>query len=150
MKRITKLSLVLLAALPLLFATTSCSEEFQVEESQLVGTWYFPLSNSLVDTATGFDWRGAKMIIKSTDTLTVNALPGTVFTWLLRDNSVTAINEGPAVGEQRIIAFTVYEATSSSLKINGKYRYQYDGENTPMGDISCTLTHTDPNAVAGK
>lgn len=126
--------------------TVSCKKEFQVEESQISGKWYFPLTLA-PDTITGFNWAGAEMTFKS-DTMVVNTLPGKIFKWTLRDNNVTAVCTPRAnVEESWVVAFTVYEATQNSLKINGKYRYIYYEDNKVMGDISCTLTHTNPNAA---
>lgn len=141
-KNIFSIAAALLIAVSAL-SSVSCTKEFQVEESQLYGTWYFPL-NLAPDTATGFNWAGAEMIIKNNDTLVVNP-EGKSFRWTLRDNNVTAICQPRAnVDESWIIAFTVYDATSSSLQIKGKYRYNYQGDNMVRGDISCTLSKTNP------
>ena len=130
---------VLIAAASLF--TVSCSDDFQVEESQLYGKWYFPLDLA-PDTVTGFNWAGNEMTIKAPDTMRV---AGKTFIWTLRDNNVTGTYKPRAnVDESWVVAFTVYEATSNSLKISGKYRYLYQGDNTVLGDLSCTLTHTNP------
>lgn len=144
MKAFMKIGMVLFVAASL-FATTSCTEEFQVEESQICGTWYFPLTLA-PDTTTGFNWAGAEMIIKAPDTMWVNLEPGKTFFWTLRGNNVTGTwtNPHPTMDERYVVAFTVYEATPNSLKITGKYRYIYNGENTVRGDISCTLSKTKP------
>ena len=143
-KNLCLIATVVFIAAASLFSV-SCTKEFQVEESQLSGKWYFPLDLA-PDTTTGFNWAGAEMIIKPTDTLLVNAAPGKVFLWNLRGNSVTATCKPRAnVDESWVIAFTVYEADAKSLKINGKYRYLYFGDNTEIGNLSCTLTRTNPN-----
>ena len=143
MKTFFKLGMLLFVAATL-FTTTSCSKEFQVEESQLTGTWYFPLTLA-PDTVTGFNWAGAEMIIKPVDTLVVNTEPGKIFKWILRDNTVTATCTPRAnVDEHLVITFTVYDATSKTLQIEGKYRYLYEGTNTVRGNLSCTLSRTRP------
>lgn len=120
--------------------TVSCTEEFQVEESQLAGQWYFPL-NLAVDTVTGFNWAGLDMTFRH-DTMWV---AGKTFIWTLRGNNVTATCKPRAnVEESWVVAFTVYEADAKSMKISGKYRYLYGEDNTVLGDISCTLTRTNP------
>lgn len=125
------------------FFTVSCTEEFQVEESQFTGKWYFPL-NLAPDTVTGFNWAGAEMKF-SHDTLLINSEPGKTFIWTLRDNNLTATCTPRAnVDEHYVVAFTVYEASGSSMKIKGKYRYIYQGDNMVRGDISCTLSRTNP------
>lgn len=126
------------------FSSVSCTDEFQVQEKQLYGKWYFPL-NLAPDTITGFNWAGAEMVIKAPDTMLVNAAPGKTFLWTLRGNSVTATCKPRAnVAESWVVAFTVYELGANSMKITGKYRYLYDEDNTAIGDITCTLTHSNP------
>lgn len=129
--------------------SVSCTEEFQVEESQLYGKWYFP-ANLAPDTVTGFDWAGADMTLRH-DTMWVSTAPGKLFKWTLRGNNVTGTYTPRAnVEESWVVAFTVYEASANSLKVKGKYRYIYYEENTPMGEFDCTLTHTNPTAPASK
>jgi hypothetical protein len=141
MKSIFKLGMLLFVAASL-FATTSCTKEFEVQPDQLYGTWYFP-ANLPVDTLTGFNWAGAEMIIKAPDTIWVNYEPGKTFLWTLRGNNVTATcTPRSNVDEHYVIAFTVYEATKKSLKIEGKYRYLYNGDNMERGKLSCTLVNT--------
>ena len=151
-KNISLIAVALLIASASLF-TVSCQDEFQVEESQLYGTWYFPLDLA-VDTATGFNWAGHSLIIKAPDTMWVQQFgksPESAFLWTLRGNNVTATLKPRAnVDESYVVAFTVYEATANSLKIAGKYRYLYNGDNTVRGDISCTLSKTNPNTAPGK
>ncbi len=143
MKVFTRIGLLLFVAASL-FATTSCQDEFQVEENQICGTWYFPLTLA-PDTTTGFNWAGAEMIIKPTDTMYVNYEAGKIFLWNLRGNSVTATCTPLAnVDEHWVVAFTVYDVTKNTMKITGKYRYIYYEDNTEMGDISCTLSKTPP------
>lgn len=137
MKTITKLFALLVVALSLF--TTACSEEFVVEKSQLVGIWEFP-ENLAPDTISGLNWASARMNIRNEDTITVNTEAGKVFLWTLRDNNVTATaTPRPNVPESWVIAFTVEDVNSKELKINGKYRHIYNDDNTPLGDISCTL-----------
>ena len=130
-------------------SSVSCTEEFQVEESQLYGTWYFPL-NLAADTNTGFNWAGDSIVIKAPDTMWVQDFgmgKEAAFLWTLRGNNFTAIRTPRAnVDEHYVVAFTVYEASGSSMKISGKYRYIYYDENIPRGDISCTLSRTKPTA----
>ena len=151
MKKINKITVLLVAAVSLTAAvlTTSCQkDELVVEPSQLYGTWYFPL-NMQPDTLTGFNWAGAVMTIKAPDTLLVSTEFGKTFRWTLRDNSVTATCTPRAnVDEHWVIAFTIHEAEAKKMKITGKYRYLYNGDNTPKYDISCTLSKTPP--AAGK
>ena len=138
-----------LIAIALVIAATSllnvsCSKEFQVEKNQLYGTWYFP-STLAPDTLTGFNWAAASMTIKAPDTMLVNAEPGKVFIWTLRDNNVTATCTPRAnVDEHYVIAFTVNEIDAKTMKIVGKYRYLYMGDNQVWGNISCTLSKTPP------
>lgn len=158
MKAIAKIGMMFFVAASL-FATTSCTEEFQVEESQLYGTWYFPLTLA-PDTVTGFNWAGAEMIIKAPDTMWISnatSVPSWTssdykpvpFLWTLRDNNVTATitNPMPTMDEKYVVAFTVYEASAKKLKITGKYRYLYNGDNTAIGNISCTLSKTPPEVA---
>lgn len=147
-KNISLIAVALLIAAASLF-TVSCKDEFQVEESQLYGKWYFPLDLA-PDTVTGFNWAGDSITFKAPDTMWVQDYPGMKFNWTLRDNNVTATCKPRAnVDESYVVAFTVYEASTNALKITGKFRYIYNGENTPRGDISCTLSKTNPNP-AGK
>ena len=142
-KNICLIATAVVIAVASLF-TVSCKDEFQVEESQLCGTWYFPLDLA-PDTTTGFNWAGAEMVVIP-DTIVVSSAPGKIFRWTLRGNNVTATCKPLAnVDESWVIAFTVYEATPKTLKISGKYRYIYNGENMERGDISCTLSKTNPN-----
>ena len=148
-KNISLIATALLIATASLFCV-SCKDEFQVEESQIYGKWYFPLTLA-PDTVTMFNWAGNYMTITPPDTLRVQALPGKNFKWYLQDNNVTAICKPRAnVDESWIIAFTVYDVTSSTMKIAGKYRYQYGEDNTVHGDLSCTLTRSDPNPAPEK
>lgn len=120
------------------FLSVSCTDEFQVEKDQLYGKWIFPDSMPL-DTVTGFNWSGVAMDIVKPDTIRVNC-EGGYYLWTLRDNNVTATKTTYTIGESYIIAFTIYELSSDKMKITGKCRYIYNGENTERGDISCTLT----------
>ena len=146
---------IILIATALLVASASflnvgCTEEFQVEPSQIYGKWYFPL-NLAPDTVTGFDFAGDMMLIKAPDSLWVEDRgmgKNDVFLWTLRDNNVTATAKSPVVGEYWVLAFTVHNVTSSTMEIVGKYRYIYDGDNTERGDISCTMTRKDPHPQA--
>lgn len=124
----------------------SCTEEFEVEKSQLCGTWYFPMSLP-ADTVTGFNWAGMGMTINNNDTLFVNGEPSKLYRWILRDNSVTATCTPRAnVDEHYVIAFTVYDISATKMEIKGKYRYLYEGENSVRGDITCTMTKNSPSA----
>lgn len=145
MKKISKITVLLVAAVSLtaVVLATSCNKnEFVVEPTQLYGTWYFPL-NLMPDTVTGFNWAGAAMTIMKNDTILVDYEPSKAYRWTLRDNNVTATcTPRPNVDEHYVIAFTVYELTGKSMKISGKYRYLYNGDNEERGDISCTLSKT--------
>lgn len=146
-KNICLLATALLIATASLF-TVSCTEEFQVEESQLYGKWYFPLTLA-TDSLTGFDWSGDSLIIKAPDSMWVQdrgMATSDAFIWTLRGNSVTAtLTPRANVDEHYIIAFTVYSLDANNMQISGKYRYIYNGENVIRGDISSTLTRTDPH-----
>lgn len=133
---------LLLAAASLM--SVSCTEEFQVEKSQLYGTWYFPVTLP-ADTVTGFNWAGEFMTINNNDTLLVSALPGKRFDWILRGNTVTATCTPRAnVDEHYVVTFTVYEATATTLDVKGKYRYIYEGDNQPHGTFECKLNKNQP------
>ena len=148
-KNVRFIAAALLLATVSLF-TVSCKDEFQVEESQLYGKWYFPL-DLVPDTITGFNWAGAEMTIKAPDTMYVSAESGKLFRWTLRGNSVTATYKPRAnVDESWVVAFTVYEATANTLKVTGKYRYIYYEDNTERGSFDCTLSHTRPTPPEGK
>lgn len=136
-KKLILFAAALLVAAGALF-TVSCTDEFQVEESQLYGKWIFP-DTLEPDTITGFNWAGVTMEIKAPDTIRVNS-EGGYYLWTLRGNSVTATRTTYTVGENFVIAFTIYELSADKMKITGKCRYIYNGENTERGDISCTLT----------
>ena len=144
MKKNIRLAALAVAAASLL--AVACTEEFEVQEPLLQNVWQFPVSESLMDTVTGFNYSGAVMTIDK-DTLRVDVEPGRKYHWVLRGNSVTATCTPRAnVDESYILAFTVYEQSATQLKITGKARYIYEGENTERGNISCTLTQWVPPA----
>lgn len=151
MKKSIRLVVVSLAVAVASIFAVSCTEEFEVQENLLYNKWQFPESMSLVDTITGFNYSGAVMTILPPDTIRVSAESTRIYKWTLRGNSITATCTPRAnVDEHYILAFTIYEQSASQMKIKGKARYIYDGENTERGNISCTLTKYVPPTPASK